>query len=171
MSDKASVYTHTARWIAQLTGRPVTFLLAVGLIVVWLITGPIFNFSDTWQLVINTGTTIITFLMVFLIQNTQNRDTVAMQLKLDELIRATKGAHLSLLDLEELEERELAAFVAQYEALAAKGRAQLQKGMSDTGTPEVVSQTAPPEKSLSPRRSASAKGRTPPRAGKPKPAG
>jgi low affinity Fe/Cu permease len=171
MSDKASAYTHTARWIAQLTGRPVTFLLAVGLIVVWLITGPIFGFSDTWQLVINTGTTIITFLMVFLIQNTQNRDTVAMQLKLDELIRATKGAHLSLLDLEELEERELAAFVAQYEALAAKGRAQLQKGMSDTGTPEVVSQTAPPEKSLSPRRSASAKGRTSPRAGKPKPAG
>jgi low affinity Fe/Cu permease len=171
MSDKASAYTHTARWIAQLTGRPVTFLLAVGLIVVWLITGPIFGFSDTWQLVINTGTTIITFLMVFLIQNTQNRDTVAMQLKLDELIRATKGAHLSLLDLEELEERELAAFVAQYEALAAKGRAQLQKGMSDTGTPEVVSQTAPPEKSLSPRRSASAKGRTPPRARKPKPAG
>ncbi|KAF0116743.1 MAG: hypothetical protein FD150_255 [Rhodobacteraceae bacterium] len=171
MSDKASVYTRAARWIAHLSGRPVTFLLAVALIAVWLITGPIFAYSDTWQLVINTGTTIITFLMVFLIQNTQNRDTVAMQLKLDELIRATKGAHLSLLDLEELEEHELAAFVAQYEALAAKGRAQLDKGLSDTGTPEVVSQTAPPEKSLSRPKPASAKGRTSPRAGKPKPVG
>ncbi|MFO1202076.1 MAG: low affinity iron permease family protein [Tabrizicola sp.] len=171
MADKSSIYTRTARWIAQLSGRPVTFLLAVGLIVVWLITGPIFGYSDTWQLVINTGTTIITFLMVFLIQNTQNRDTVAMQLKLDELIRATKGAHLSLLDLEELEEKELAAFVRQYEALAAKGRERLDKGLPDTGTPEVVSRTAPPEKSLSPPKSASAKGRTSPRAGKPKPAG
>ena len=171
MSDHASIYTHAARWIAQLSGRPVTFLLAVGLIVVWLITGPIFHYSDTWQLVINTGTTIITFLMVFLIQNTQNRDTVAMQLKLDELIRATKGAHLSLLDLEELEEKELAAFVCQYEALAAMGREQLQKGRPDTGTPEVVSRIAPPETSLSPRPKASATGRSAPRAGKKAPAG
>jgi low affinity Fe/Cu permease len=169
MSEHGSIYTRTARWIAQLSGRPITFLLAVGLIAVWLITGPIFGYSDTWQLVINTGTTIITFLMVFLIQNTQNRDTVAMQLKLDELIRATKGAHLSLLDLEELEEKELAAFVRQYEALAAFGRAQLDKGKSDTGTPEVVSQTEPPEKSLSRPKTASAKGRTSPRAGKPAP--
>lgn len=165
MSDHASIYAHAARWIAQLSGRPVTFLLAVALIVVWLITGPLFGFSDTWQLVINTGTTIITFLMVFLIQNTQNRDTVAMQLKLDELIRATKGAHLSLLDLEELEETELAAFVRQYEALAARGREQLQKGRPDTGTPEVVSRTAPPARSLSRRKPASAKGRTSPREG------
>lgn len=171
MNDKSSIYTRAARWIAQLSGRPITFLLAVAAIIVWLVTGPIFGFSDTWQLVINTGTTIITFLMVFLIQNTQNRDTVAMQLKLDELIRATKGAHLSLLDLEELEEKELAAFVRQYEALAAKGRERLDKGLPDTGTPEVVSQTAPPEKSLSPRKSTSAKGRTAPRAGKPRPAG
>jgi low affinity Fe/Cu permease len=171
MSDHASIYARAARWVAQLSGRPVTFLLAVAVIVVWLVSGPIFAFSDTWQLVINTGTTIITFLMVFLIQNTQNRDTTAMQLKLDELIRATKGAHLSLLDLEELEERELAAFVRQYEALAAKGREQLKKGRPDTGTPEVVSQTAPPEKSLSRQRSASAKGRTSPRAEKPGPAG
>jgi low affinity Fe/Cu permease len=152
MYDHASVYSRAARWIAQLSGRPVTFLLAVAVIVVWLITGPIFGFSDTWQLVINTGTTIITFLMVFLIQNTQNRDTVAMQLKLDELIRATKGAHLSLLDLEELEEHELSAFVAQYEALAAKARVELRQGKADTGTPEVISQTAPPERTLSRRR-------------------
>jgi low affinity Fe/Cu permease len=171
MAEKSSVYTRTARWIAQLSGRPMTFLLACGLILVWLITGPIFAFSDTWQLVINTGTTIITFLMVFLIQNTQNRDTTAMQLKLDELIRATKGAHLSLLDLEELEERELAAFVKQYEDLAALGRAQLDKGKSDTGTPEIVSQTAPPEKSLSRPRQASATDRTAPRARRQSPGG
>jgi low affinity Fe/Cu permease len=171
MSDHNSIYTRAARSIAHLSGRPVTFLLAVALIIVWLVSGPIFGFSDTWQLVINTGTTIITFLMVFLIQNTQNRDTVAMQLKLDELIRATKGAHLSLLDLEELEEKELAAFVRQYEALAALGRERLKKGMSDTGTPDVVSQTAPPEASLSPPKSASTKGRSAPRAGKPAPGG
>ncbi len=171
MTDKSSIYTRAARWIAQLSGRPITFLLAVATIVVWMVSGPIFGFSDTWQLVINTGTTIVTFLMVFLIQNTQNRDTTAMQLKLDELIRATKGAHLSLLDLEELEEKELAAFVRQYEELAAIGRSQLEKGKPDTGTPEVVSRTAPPEKSLSPRTKASAKGRTAPRAGKKAPAG
>ena len=122
MTDKSSVYTHTARWIAQLSGRPITFLLAVAIIVVWLVSGPVFGFSDTWQLVINTGTTIITFLMVFLIQNTQNRDTVAMQLKLDELIRATKGAHLSLLDLEELEEKELDDLRAHYEDMARQAR-------------------------------------------------
>jgi low affinity Fe/Cu permease len=87
MVNKSSIYTRAARWIATLSGRPMTFLLAVAIIVVWLVSGPFFGFSDTWQLVINTGTTIITFLMVFLIQNTQNRDTVAMQLKLDELIR------------------------------------------------------------------------------------
>jgi low affinity Fe/Cu permease len=165
MPDKSSIYTKTARAIARLSGHPVTFLVAVGIVVVWLITGPVFGFSDTWQLVINTGTTIITFLMVFLIQNTQNRDTVAMQLKLDELIRATKGAHLSLLDLEELEEKELAAFVRQYESLAAYGRAQLGKGMTDTGTPEAVSQTELPEKSLSPQRLGSPKGRNGLRAG------
>ncbi len=165
MNDKASVYTRTARWIAQLSGRPITFLLAVASIIVWLVTGPIFGFSDTWQLVINTGTTIVTFLMVFLIQNTQNRDTTAMQLKLDELIRATRGAHLSLLDLEELEERELAAFVKQYEDLAALGREQLGRGNPDTGTPEIVSQIAPPEMSLSRPSKASAQGQNAPLAG------
>lgn len=136
MSAKSSIYTRTARWIAQLSGRPVTFLLAVGLIVVWLITGPIFGYSDTWQLVINTGTTIITFLMVFLIQNTQNRDTVAMQLKLDELIRATKTAHNSLLDLEELEEKELESFRARFKELAEDAREQLRTGKRDTGSPD-----------------------------------
>ena len=95
-----------------------------------------FRFSDTWQLVINTGTTIITFLMVFLIQNTQNRDTEAIQVKLDELIRATRGAHNALLDLEELEEESLDAFRANYQALAAAARVELDKGNQDTGTPE-----------------------------------
>ncbi len=164
-------YKGLAKAVSRFCGRASTFSLALGVIVVWIVSGPLFGFSDTWQLVINTGTTIITFLMVFLIQNTQNRDTVAMQLKLDELIRATKGAHLSLLDLEELEEKELSAFVRQYEALAAYGRAQRDKGQSDGGTPEVVSQTEPPEKSLSRQKPASAKDQTSPRAGKPKPAG
>jgi low affinity Fe/Cu permease len=101
-----------------------------------IVTGPVFHFSDTWQLVINTGTTIITFLMVFLIQNTQNRDTEAIQVKLDELIRATKGAHNAILDLEELDEESLDAFRTKYQALAAAARAELSHGDIDTGTPE-----------------------------------
>ena len=112
------------------------FAIAVGVIAVWIVTGPMFGFSDTWQLVINTGTTIITFLMVFLIQNTQNRDTQAIQVKLDDLIRATKGAHNALLDLEELEEETLDAFRAKYQALASVARAELSRGLGDTGTPE-----------------------------------
>ncbi len=169
MSDQGSFYTHAARWTAHLAGRPATFLLAVAVILVWLITGPFFAYSDTWQLVINTGTTIVTFLMVFLIQNTQNRDTTAIQLKLDELIRATKGAHLSLLDLEEMEEKELITIVAQYEALAAKARVGLTRGTPDTGTPdigtpEVVSPVAPPARSASRHRTASGRGQTAPSA-------
>jgi len=112
------------------------FVVAVGIIAVWLISGPLFGFSDTWQLVINTGTTIVTFLMVFLIQSTQNRDTEAMQVKLDELIRATRGAHNALLDLEELDDDSLDAFKARYEALAAAARDDLTRGEQDTGTPE-----------------------------------
>jgi low affinity Fe/Cu permease len=112
------------------------FVIAVGVIAAWIITGPIFGFSDTWQLVINTGTTIVTFLMVFLIQNTQNRDTEAIQIKLDELIRATKGAHNALLDLEELEEENLDAFRTKYQALASAARASLDAGALDTDTPE-----------------------------------
>lgn len=125
-------YSAFAKAAAHFCGRPRVFTLAVAVIVVWVISGPLFQFSDTWQLVINTGTTIITFLMVFLIQNTQNRDTEAIQIKLDELIRATKGAHNALLDLEELEEDNLHAFKAKYQALAATARAEL----DDTGTPE-----------------------------------
>jgi low affinity Fe/Cu permease len=131
-----SWYSRFAKATARLSGRPRTFSLAVGIILIWIITGPIFHFSDTWQLVINTGTTIVTFLMVFLIQNTQNRDTEAIQVKLDELIRATKGAHNALLDLEELEEEHLDAFKAKYQKLAGAAREELARGAEDTGTPE-----------------------------------
>ena len=110
-----SRFTRFAKWTAHVTGRPVTFFLAALVIVVWLVTGPIFQFSDTWQLVINTGTTIVTFLMVFLIQATQNRDAEAVQVKLDELIRAIGNAKNELLDLEELEEEQLDAFRAKYQ--------------------------------------------------------
>jgi low affinity Fe/Cu permease len=115
----------------------VAFGIALLVVVVWAISGPIFGFSDTWQLVINTGTTIATFLMVFLIQNTQNRDTAALQLKLDELIRVTKGAHLALLDLEELTEKQLEGARDRYQQLASDARANLKKGKPDTGSPEV----------------------------------
>ncbi|MBU0589893.1 MAG: low affinity iron permease family protein [Gammaproteobacteria bacterium] len=132
----AAWYSRFAKAASHFCGRPRVFALAVAIILVWLITGPLFGFSDTWQLVINTGTTIITFLMVFLIQNTQNRDTEAIQVKLDELIRATQGAHNALLDLEELEEENLDAFKAKYQALAAAARDGLGQGNQDTGTPE-----------------------------------
>ncbi|MBI3711560.1 MAG: low affinity iron permease family protein [Burkholderiales bacterium] len=130
-------YAQFAQATARFCGRPKTFAIAVSVILVWLITGPLFHFSDTWQLVINTGTTIITFLMVFLIQNTQNRDTEAIQVKLDELIRATKGAHNALLDLEELDEESLEFFRRKYEALAHEAREQLKRGEQDTDTPDT----------------------------------
>ena len=112
-------------------------MTAAAIIVVWAVMGPVFHFSDTWQLVINTGTTIVTFLMVFLIQNTQNRESHAVQLKLDELIRAVGGAHNALLDLEELEEADLERFRARYEGLARAAREALLHGELDTGTPEL----------------------------------
>ena len=120
---RLSWFTRTAKWASRASGRPMTFMIAVAIILVWAITGPIFKFSDTWQLVINTGTTIITFLMVFLIQNTQNRDTEALQIKLDELIRAVEGAHNALLDLEELDDEELDVIRKDYLELAKTARA------------------------------------------------
>lgn len=108
-----------------MAGRAGTFGAAVALLIIWALTGPLFHFSDTWQLVVNTGTTIITFLMVFLIQNTQNRDSEALHIKIDELIR-TSLAHNSLLDLENLEEEELDKIRADYDALAKKARAALE---------------------------------------------
>ena len=137
MATSSSWYSKFAKAASHFCGRPPVFSIAVALIVVWRVTGPLFGFSDTWQLVINTGTTIITFLMVFLIQNTQNRDTQAIQVKLDELIRATQGAHNALLDLEELEEEELEAFRKKYEALAAQARTRRKQGGIDTDSPEA----------------------------------
>jgi low affinity Fe/Cu permease len=117
-----SSFTRFASCIAHLAGKPVAFVTAVALILAWIVTGPLFGFSDTWQLVINTLTTIITFLMVFLIQNTQNRDAEAMHIKLDELIRAIKEAQNSLLDLENLDEEELDRIRRRYEKLAEDAR-------------------------------------------------
>ena len=127
-----SDFTRFAKATARFTGRPITFSTAVGIIVLWACTGPIFHFSDTWQLVINTGTTIITFLMVFLIQNTQNRDSEAIQIKMDELIQALEGAHNGLLDLEELEEDDLDRIRSDYVKLAESARKELRKGGIDT---------------------------------------
>jgi low affinity Fe/Cu permease len=130
-------YSRFAKAASHFCGRPRVFALALAIILAWVATGPLFDYSDTWQLVINTSTTIITFLMVFLIQNTQNRDTEAIQVKLDELIRATRGAHNALLDLEELEEESLDAFRRKYQALARTARTALEGGVDDTGTPEA----------------------------------
>lgn len=130
-------YSKFAQSASRFCGRPPVFAVAVGVVLIWLISGPIFGFSDTWQLVINTGTTIVTFLMVFLIQNTQNRDTEAMQIKLDELIRVTQGAHNALLDLEELDERTLDGFRRKYQALAGPARSNLELSDEDVGVPKV----------------------------------
>jgi low affinity Fe/Cu permease len=127
-----------ARHLAAWSGRSTAFFIALGLVLAWLVTGPLFGYSDTWQLVINTSTTIITFLMVFLIQHTQNRDTEAIQIKLDELIRATKGAHNAILDLELLDEKELIAQHDLYSRLAARAREQLQHGVSDMDCPAIT---------------------------------
>ncbi len=120
-----SWFTRAAKWASHKAGRPSTFVIAVGVILAWAITGPIFHFSDTWQLVINTSTTIITFLMVFLIQNTQNRDTEALQIKLDELIRAIESAHNVVLDLEELDDAELDDIRKDYLKLAEVARQEI----------------------------------------------
>jgi low affinity Fe/Cu permease len=132
-----SWYSRSAKAAARWSGRSTTFSCAVLLIVAWLVTGPLFHYSDTWQLVINTATTIITFLMVFLIQNTQDRDTQAIQIKLDELIRATHGAHNALLDLEEMETGYLEQFQKRYQKLALAARRELEQGLGDIDSPET----------------------------------
>ena len=132
-----SPFSLFAKWIAHATGHPLAFVVAAITIGVWLISGPLFGFSDTWQLVINTGTTIVTFLMVFLIQNTQNRDSAAVHLKLNELIRTVTGAHNALLDLEELTEADLDRLRSRYESLGRTAREHLLRGLLDTDTPEV----------------------------------
>jgi low affinity Fe/Cu permease len=137
--NRSGWFSRFAKGASRFTGRPQSFTLAALVIAVWIATGPLFHYSDTWQLVINTATTIVTFLMVFLIQNTQNRDTEAIQIKLDELIRATAGAHNALLDLEDLDEEILNRFRSRYQALALKARSEMAGTDSDVGTPEIES--------------------------------
>ena len=130
-------FSTLARRNATWSGRPAAFLAALLAVALWAASGPLFGYSDTWQLVINTATTVITFLMVFVIQNTQNRDTAAIQIKLDELIRATQGAHNAILDLEQLDEAQLESYLRRYEQLAAQARERLRRGRIDTGSPEI----------------------------------
>lgn len=121
-TSPSALFARFAKAASRFTGRPASFAIALLLIVVWIASGPLFAFSDTWQLVINTGTTIITFLMVFLIQSSQNSDTAAMQLKLDELIRVTSKAHNVLIDLEEAEDDEVDELKKQMQQLAREAR-------------------------------------------------
>jgi low affinity Fe/Cu permease len=133
-------FGHFAQRIAQVTGKPATFLLAVAIVIVWALTGPLFHYSDTWQLVINTGTTIVTFLMVFLIQNTQNRDTLALQLKLAEVILAMKGVPNRFATIEDLSDEDLEELHEQCRSQADKALEHLNqrqaagKGKKSTGS-------------------------------------
>ena len=134
---QTSFFGHFAKWIARAAGHPRSFVIALLTILTWAVLGPLYGFSDTWQLVINTSTTIVTFLMVFLIQNTQNRDSEAIHLKLDELIRCIDGAHNALLDVEELNEQDFGQIRMRYSELARCAREDLKQGRQDTGRPEV----------------------------------
>jgi len=137
MMNNKNIFGRFAKLIASVAGSPPAFIIALSVIVIWIITGPMFGYSDTWQLIINTGTTVVTFLMVFIIQNSQNKDTTAIQLKLDELIRATDGAHNALMNLEELSDNELKRIRDRYLHLAIKAQESLRKGEVDTNKPEV----------------------------------
>jgi len=134
-------YSNFAKATSRFCGHPGIFVLAVSSILCWIITGPLFHFSDTWQLVINTATTIVTFLMVFLIQTTQNRDTEAIQMKLDELIRATQGAHNVLLDVEDMDDVQMEEIRLRYQLLAKLARESIATGSVDTDTPDFTSRT------------------------------
>lgn len=136
-AKSASWFTRLTKRTARISGQPVTFVLALFVILGWAVSGPIFNWSNTWQLVVNTGTTIITFLMVFLIQSTQNRDSIAVQVKLDELLRISVGAHNVLIDLEELDEAELERIRKVYAKLAQDARRGADAGRSDEGIPKI----------------------------------
>jgi low affinity Fe/Cu permease len=150
-------FTSFAKATSRAAGRPSAFVAAGAVIMIWILSGPLFHFSDTWQLVINTGTTIVTFLMVFLIQNTQNRDSEAVQVKLDELIRAHDGAHNALLDLEELEEHELDRIRQTYSVLAKQARSELRKGISDTGRPDLSKRSSLGQPDQRPRKNGQSK--------------
>lgn len=136
-AKSASWFTRLTKRTARISGQPVTFVLALFVILGWAVSGPVFNWSNTWQLVVNTGTTIITFLMVFLIQSTQNRDSIAVQVKLDELLRISAGAHNVLIDLEELDEAELERIRKVYAKLAQDARRGADAGRSDEGIPKI----------------------------------
>jgi low affinity Fe/Cu permease len=136
------LFSSFSKAVARGTGHPLAFWTACAVIVTWLVSGPYFGFSDTWQLVINTGTTIVTFLMVFLIQNTQNRDSEAIHVKLDELIRAMTGAHNALLDLEELTQEDLDRVRGRYVALATRAREALRRGDVDTACADLDDEVA-----------------------------
>ena len=128
-----SFFTTCSKATSRAMGKPLAFLSALAVVAIWAASGPLFHFSETWQLAINTATTIITFLMVFLIQSTQNRESEAMHLKLDELIRAIQGAHNALLDLEELEQKDLDKIRENYIALAKSAREDVKIGRVQTG--------------------------------------
>ncbi|HVY13016.1 MAG TPA: low affinity iron permease family protein [Alphaproteobacteria bacterium] len=132
-AGKKDFFTRAANAAAQWTGSTQAFSIAALSVILWACTGPYFHFSDTWQIVINTATTIVTFLLVFLIQHSQNRDTCALHLKLDELLRCTKGAHTALIELEALSEDELKEIYARYKALAEEARRRMREGKADTG--------------------------------------
>jgi low affinity Fe/Cu permease len=121
---QSSLFTRLSQAVARYAGKPATSFIALSVVIVWALSGPLFGFDDTWQLVINTSTTIITFLMVFVIQNSQNRDTAAMQIKLDELLSKVEGAREELMDLEELDEEKLTTIRDDYEKRAATARRQ-----------------------------------------------
>jgi low affinity Fe/Cu permease len=131
---RAEWFNRTAKVTARACGHPYTFAGSVALVVIWAVLGPVFHYSDTWQLVINTATTVLTFLVVFLIQNTQNRDAAAMQIKLDELIRAVRGAKNQLVALEDLSDEELDQYKARFAELAARART---RASGDTDCPEL----------------------------------
>jgi low affinity Fe/Cu permease len=137
----ANAFTRISKWTCRAAGHPATFAAAILVILVWAATGPVFHYSDTWQLVINTGTTVVTFLMVFLIQNTQNRDGAAMQIKLDELIRALQGAHNELVNLEDMTDEELHKMKAHYTRLAERARARLGSRLQDPAEDEDQAET------------------------------
>ena len=141
MESKAGWFAQFAQEVSRFTGRPITFVLAVATIVVWGITGPLFGYSDTWQLVINTATTIITFLMVFVIQNTQNRDTASLHIKIDELIRVTEKARNVLLDLEEVDDKTLEALRADYGRLARKAKSRAKAPVRAEAVPKKPGQS------------------------------
>jgi low affinity Fe/Cu permease len=134
---KLSWYSRFSQWVSRASGKPGAFASVLVLTAIWALIGPIFGFSDTWQLVMNTISSIVTFLMVFVIQNTQNRQTEAMQIKLDELIRATEGAHNALLDLEEVEDDQLVDLRTRYATLARTARVEISRRRHREGKPQA----------------------------------